>query len=80
MAILSKTIMQNYRKKSPPKRGNGNYPGCRGNRERVIPIYGWKLYLVTLYIAVLAVFVASAKCEPAMFNLDSLSSKVVNVA
>ena len=25
--------------KLPPKRGNGNYPGCCGNGELVIPIY-----------------------------------------
>ena len=32
--------MQNYHKNYPKKRGNGNYHCCRGNYQRVIPIYG----------------------------------------
>ena len=40
MVIFSNKIMQNYQNNYPPQKGNGNYPWCRGNGERVIPIYG----------------------------------------
>ena len=42
MVIFSNKIMQNYWKITPQK-GNGNYPWCRGNGERVIPIYAVQL-------------------------------------
>ena len=39
MVIFTNKIMQNYQNNYPKKRGNGNYPWCRGNYQRVIPIY-----------------------------------------
>ena len=64
-----------------PQKGNGNYPWCLGNGERVIPIYGWwdmQCQLIGSIVSIVFVFIDAIDFIDRINRINRIDPGVLN--